>query len=293
MILVKAWLLAFRPKTLTAALVPIMVGTALVYAYDFPIFWSYSIYALLSALFIQIGTNLVNDASDFKKGADNEKRIGPKRIMQSGLFTHQRVMQVAGLMFVLALVCGVPLVLRGQWVILIIGVFSILCGYAYTSGPFPLAYKGLGDLFVIIFFGVIAVSGMFYIHVLHWPFMPMLAGLQIGLLATALIAINNLRDYHGDKEVGKKTLAVRLGISAARFEIALCIYLPFFLNLFWLVFNWWQAVFLPFLIFPFSHKLVKNVFTNPPSPVYNRYLGQAALIHLLFGLLFITGLVLK
>ena len=158
------WLLAFRPKTLTAAIVPVIVASALVIAEAHTLQLYLSVCALLSAMFIQIGTNFVNDAIDFKKGADDEKRIGPTRMTQSGQLTHRQVLCGGFACFLIAALFGIPLVMTGGWVIVGIGLISILCGYIYTGGPFPLAYVGLGDLFVVVFFGLVAVTGTFYLH---------------------------------------------------------------------------------------------------------------------------------
>lgn len=287
----KSVLLAFRPKTLTAALVPCVAATALAQGYGgarLDIF----IFALLAAFFIQIGTNLVNDAVDFRKGADTEKRIGPQRITQAGILTHSQVLQLGTLFFGLAIVCGIPLVLQGGWIIVVIGLVSVLMGYAYTAGPFPLAYLGLGDLFVILFFGLVAVMGLFYLHTDMWTPDAVILGLQIGFHATVLIAINNLRDMDGDRLVHKKTLAVRFGLRFARFEIAFLVLAPFLLSFYWL-WTFPMAAYLPAVTLPLAFKVIKNIFKNKPSAVYNKFLGQSAGLHLLFGLLTALGIYLS
>jgi 1,4-dihydroxy-2-naphthoate octaprenyltransferase len=287
----KSVVLAFRPKTLTAALVPCVAATALAHGYGsahLDIF----IYALLAAFFIQIGTNLVNDAVDFKKGADTETRIGPQRITQAGILTHKQVMMLGTAFFGLAILCGIPLVLQGGWIIVVVGLVSVLTGYAYTAGPFPLAYLGLGDLFVVIFFGLVAVIGMFYLQTEMWSPDAIILGLQIGLHATVLIAINNLRDVEGDRLVHKKTLPVRFGVKFARFEIAFLALAPFLLCFYWL-WTFPMAAYLPAVTLPLAFKIIKNVFKTKPSAVYNKFLGQSAGLHLLFGLLTAVGLALS
>jgi len=286
---IKSILLAFRPKTLTAALVPCFAATALTKALQLPVDTAVLVYALVAACFIQIGTNLVNDAVDFKKGADTEKRIGPQRITQAGILTAGQVMALGTLCFAVAVLCGVPLVLKGGWVIVAIGIASVAMGYSYTAGPFPLAYLGLGDLFVILFFGLIAVLGMVFLHGGTWPQEAWILGLQIGFHATVLIAINNLRDVHGDKLVNKKTLAVRMGVPFARYEIAFFAFAPFVLNLYWLLHGFTWAALLPLLALPLAIKIAKNVFSTEPSPAYNKFLGQSAGLHLVFGLLLALG----
>lgn len=287
----KSLILAFRPKTLTAAVVPCLAGTAL--AADLQkANWIYLFWALVSAVFIQIGTNLVNDAIDFKKGADTEKRIGPQRITQSGVFSFKQVIFFATLSFLVAMLCGIPLVLQGGVTILVIGLVSILLGYGYTAGPYPLAYKGLGDLFVILFFGVIAVMGMSYIHTMMWSLDSFVLGLQIGMLAAVLIAINNLRDHEGDRLVAKKTMAVRLGVKWAKREILFLIWAPFILGFYW-IFNSQMKVFL--MVIPLSFlagKLSVEIIKNAPSPYYNQLLAKSAALHFLFGLLVSVGFVL-
>jgi 1,4-dihydroxy-2-naphthoate octaprenyltransferase len=289
----KAWLLAFRPKTLTAALVPIMAGTAWVFSRSAgePLTWWVPALALFASVFIQIGTNLVNDAVDFKKGADTDERIGPVRVTQQKIFTLRQVLWMGSAFFLLAALCGLPLVLKGGTTILLIGLASILLGYGYTAGPFPLAYLGLGDPFVILFFGLIAVGGLVYLMTGVWFRDAWVLGLQTGLHATVLIAINNLRDMNGDAKVGKKTLPVRFGLSFGRYEIAVLAIAPFLLNLYWLRQGWWPVV-LPLLSLPLALKIVKLIFETEPSPAYNRFLAKGAGLHLAFGALLSLGFIL-
>lgn len=286
---IKSILLAFRPKTLTAALVPCVAGTALVKATGLPWDGWVLFYALMASFLIQIGTNLVNDAVDFKKGADTEKRIGPQRITQAGILTAGQVMALGTVCFALAILCGIPLVIKGGWVIVAIGIASVLMGYSYTAGPFPLAYLGLGDLFVILFFGLLAVMGIVFLNTGEWMIEAFILGLQIGLHATVLIAINNLRDRTGDVLVGKKTLAVRFGVKFSRAEIAALCFLPFLINLYWWFEGYKIAAMVSMLALPLAIKVTKNVYNTEPSPAYNQFLGQAAGLHLVFGLLIAVG----
>lgn len=285
------WLLATRPKTLTAAFVPVLVGTALAFSERGSVSWGISVIALLSAVFIQIGTNLANDAIDFRKGADTEKRVGPVRVTQSGLLSYRQVMGGAIACLAVALLLGIPLVFQGGWPLVVVGLVSLFFAYGYTGGPFPLAYLGLGDLFVLLFFGLVAVGGVYFLQTGTLTVSAGVAGAQVGLLATVLIAINNLRDRDGDAEAGKRTLAVRLGVDGCRFEIALLLMLPFVLNLFWgaerkpLV----AALCLPALIPAFS--LLREVNRTEPGPAYNAFLARAAKVHLIFGVLFSAALI--
>lgn len=278
-------LLAMRPKTLTAAVVPVFVGTMIAVGQEIAIAWSIVCFALLSALCIQIGTNFINDALDFKKGADTDTRLGPMRVTQSGLLSMQQVIIVGLGFFFLALLFGIPLIQRGGNPIAILLVISVLCGYLYTGGPKPLAYNGFGDLFVFLFFGLISTSAMYYLQAGNLDSKPILAGAQVGLLATVLIAVNNLRDISGDAKVNKKTLAVRFGKRFARWEITLLILIPFFLSVFWWSFNDNLAALLPWFSFPLGYKLIGCIWKTEPSPIYNHFLVQAAALHLIFGLL--------
>lgn len=290
---IKAWIMAARPKTLTAALVPILTTSALVHAMGKPVLAWVSWLALLSSFCIQIATNLVNDAADFAKGADTHERIGPTRVTQMGYFTAKQVMQMAALVFGFAVLFGFPLVLEGGWPILVIGVLSILFGYGYTSGPFPLAYLGLGDLFVILFFGFVAVCGLFFIHTKEIAPEAFVLSLQVGFHATVLIAINNLRDIDQDRKVNKRTLAVKLGKNGARCEIAFLIFAPFLLSLFWVLNGYTWAFVLSLLPLPLAVNLAKNIFTTEPGRIYNKFLGMGAGLHLLFALCLSLGLFLK
>lgn len=287
--LVRSIIMAGRPKTLTAALVPVLVATAYAYSQTKMVQWSVSILSLLASFFIQIATNLVNDAKDFKKGADTEKRIGPQRVTQTGLMSYQQVMMWAYLFFAMALLAGIPLVIQGGLPILIVGVLSLVFGYAYTGGPFPLAYKGLGDLFVIVFFGLVAVQGVVWLQIQEISSSSLMLGLQIGMLATVLIAINNLRDHETDVLVNKKTLPVRFGVLFGRLEIATMILAPLALQYFWWTQDRPWVAGLGLATLPLAALIIKKIFTTKPSPEYNKFLGMSALLHLAFGILMTIG----
>lgn len=289
----KALILTARPKTLAAAVVPIMVATALAKADGGQITLWVSLCALLSAILIQVGTNFVNDALDFMKGADKETRLGDSRASQSGWFNAKTVLGMGFGCFALAMAFGVPLVWTGGLPILVIGLLSLLMGYAYTGGPIPLAYVGLGDLFVILFFGLVAVGGVYFLQTHTYTWTALVSGLQIGLLATVLIAINNLRDLDQDREVNKKTLAVRLGPKLGRYEVLALTLVAFGLNLYWLNKGEWLAFLLPMLALPVAMKVVMNLLRSEASREYNRLLARAALVHMLFGVLLSMGLLLQ
>lgn len=284
-----SWILAARPKTLSAAVVPVIATIGLLRSLNLPVQWWIIAFALLSSFCIQIGTNFVNDAMDFKKGADNEKRLGPVRVTQQQIFTFRQVMIMATGFFVLAMAFGIPLVLHGGGPIVVIGLLSVLMGYAYTSGPMPLAYFGLGDLFVIIFFGLVAVGGLFFLQTGTYTLDAFVLGLQIGFLSTILIAINNLRDIHTDKEVNKKTLAVRLGVTGAKIWIVFLIVAPFLLGYYWLNQQKYWLYILPTMSLPLGLSVVKKIISTKPSAEYNRFLAKSAAYGMIFSLGFLIG----
>lgn len=290
---VKVWLLASRPKTLTSALVPVLVGTGLAYATHGYVRMSLSVLAFLSALFIQVGTNLVNDAMDFKKGADTAERLGPKRVTQTGMMNAKWVLLGGLTCFLISVLFAIPLVLAGGWPMVWIGLFSILCGYIYTGGPYPLAYIGMGDLFVLIFFGWVATGGVYYLNTGVVNIAPVVAGLQVGLLATVLIAVNNLRDHVTDSKANKWTLAARYGPRFARAEIAALVSIPFLSGAFWYVQGFRWAGLLPLLVFPLGVRLVRKIYATKPGVVYNQFLAQAAALHLVFGVLLSLGFLIR
>lgn len=289
----KAWVLAARPKTLTASVLPIVATTGMVYGLNHEIQWWIVVCALLSSFCIQIGTNFVNDAMDFKKGADKEGRLGPMRVTQQGHFNFKQVMLMATAFFVLAMVFGVPLVVHGGWPIVVIGLVSVLMGYAYTSGPLPLAYHGLGDLFVIIFFGLVAVCGFYYLLTLEFNMNAVILGLQVGFLNTIMIAINNLRDIDGDREVNKKTLAVRLGKTGGRIWIGFLCIAPYLMGYYWLNQQLWYVYGAPLLTFPLAISIAKKIFRNEPGVIYNKFLAQSAAYGLMFSILIAIGFQIK
>jgi 1,4-dihydroxy-2-naphthoate octaprenyltransferase len=292
---ISRWLLAARPKTLTASLSPVFLGTGLAASFSpHPVPFSLAGLALASALCIQVGTNLVNDAADFEKGADTAERIGPVRVTQSGLLHGRHVMLGAAAFFVVATLLGIPLIIAGGIPVLVIGVLSIVAGYAYTAGPFPLAYLGLGEVFVLLFFGVAAIKGMAYVltgqGLSPWA---EVAALQVGLQSSALLAVNNCRDIEGDLRAGKRTLAARFGVRFARIEIAALVAAPYLLGVVWVVGGRPWAGFLPLATLPLAVRLVRGVWSEPPSRRFNRFLAETALLQLLFCTVAAVGLVLR
>jgi 1,4-dihydroxy-2-naphthoate octaprenyltransferase len=289
----QAWLLATRPKTLTASIIPVIAGTALASAVILDINWKIAFCALVSAILIQIGTNFINDALDFKKGADTHTRKGPMRASQSGLLPMKHVYYAGLGSLALAFLFGIPLMVKGGPPIAILLLVSLACAYLYTGGPFPLAYHGLGDLFVLLFFGIASVAAVYFLQTQVVDGRALLAGAQIGMLATVLIAINNLRDHEEDAKVNKCTLAVRFGITFSRYEIAFLAFMPFLLNMIWFKYGFVVAGALPWLTAPLAIRVVSYIWQMEPGPIYNRYLAQAALLHLLFGIALTLGFMLS
>lgn len=285
------WLLAFRFKTLIAAFVPVLVGTSLSHSMGGLSDYHWSLYALLGAFCIQIATNLLNDAIDFRKGADSEERVGPQRVTQSGLLTEKKVWAMGLLFLFLALMFGVPLVLRGGWPFVLLGVCSLFLAYGYTGGPFPLAYLGLGDLFVVLFFGLFAVGGTYYLQTLDFTLPALMAGLQVGFLSTVLIAVNNLRDSETDVKVNKKTLAVRFGDRFVKGEIALLVATSYLINLYYVVALKKVHILISFASLPLGVFIVGLVYFVQDKKHLNKVLGLAALHQLVFALLFSVGLI--
>lgn len=214
------WILAIRPKTLPAAAAPVLVGVAL--AVNLGGFQALpALAALAGALLIQIATNLANDYFDFMKGADTEERVGPVRVTQAGLISPGAVRAAMLLTLLAALLVGVYLVRVAGAPILVVGLVSLICAVAYTGGPFPLAYHGLGDVFVFVFFGLVAVSGTVYVQMLEWLPQAVWAGAGVGAVSTSLLVVNNLRDIETDRRAGKRTLAVRLGVTGTQMQYTL------------------------------------------------------------------------
>ncbi len=285
------WILAARPRTLGAAVIPVLAGTALAFsaqAFD-PLLTAL---ILTCAILIQIATNYFNDAIDHAKGADTAERLGPTRATSSGLLSARAMMTGGGVCLALAAALAIPLILRGGWPILTLGLLSLLLAYAYTGGPFPLAYLGLGEIFVVLFFGVFAVAGTFYLNALHLSPAAALAGLQIGLHSSVLLAVNNLRDLETDRAASKRTLAARFGLTFARRENAALIMTPFMIGTLWLPLGFFWAFLLPLMTLPLAWWLTRACLATAPDRSVNQLLAQAAALHAAFGLLLALGFLL-
>lgn len=285
----RAWLLAARPKTLPAALSPVLVGTALA-VHDGVFSLLPALAAALGALLLQIGSNFANDYFDFFKGADTPDRLGPTRVTASGLITPAQLRGGMVVVFGLAALVGIYLIAVAGWPILAVGVASILAAILYTGGPLPFGYYGLGDLFVFIFFGLVAVCGTYYVQALdlNWPVV--VAAVPTGVLVTAILVVNNLRDIETDRRAGKITLAVRLGPRGTRFEYLLLLLMAYVLPLMlWLVYGYTWTVLLPWITAPLSVRLLRTIWKENGA-VLNAALAGTARLALLFSLMLAIGL---
>jgi len=284
--------LAARPATLSAAVVPVAVGTAIAHAlHGFAL--GPALAALFGAIWIQIGTNFANDVYDFKKGADTGERVGPMRAAQAGLLTPIQLFSGMFVAFLLAGLFGLYLMIHAGWPIAVIGVASVLSGIAYTGGPYPLGYNGLGDLFVMVFFGFVAVCGTAFVQLGHVPSLAVWASIPVGALATAILVVNNIRDADTDVHCGKRTLAVRYGRTTARLEYVLLISSAFVIpTALVLQSRLGNFALLPWLSVPLAIGLVRNVCTTTDSEILNGCLKRSAGLLLIHGTLFTLGIIL-
>ncbi len=280
----QAWVLAARPKTLPAAVVPVLVGAAV--AASAGVFAPLpALAAMLGAILIQIGTNFANDYYDFKSGADDEGRLGPIRVTQAGLIDEKAVRNAMIGTFALAALVGAYLVAVGGWPILVLGVLSIASGVAYTGGPYPLGYHGLGDVFVFLFFGLAAVCGTYWVQAVAWSWIAFTAALPIGLLSVAILVVNNVRDIEGDRRVGKNTLAVRLGERGGRLQWYVCVTAAFAVPIVQVLAGASPWLLLSLGAVPLA-VVVGRKFAASTGAALNPVLGATAKILMLFGLLY-------
>ena len=285
----KAWILASRPRTLPAAWTPVVVATALAWR-DTVVDWLPALAALVGATFIQIGTNFANDYYDFIKGADTAERVGPTRVTQSGLIAPSAVLRATAIAFALAFLVGIYLVAVGGWPIVWLGLASLLCGWAYTGGPYPLGYNGLGDVFVMLFFGFGAMCGTYWVQAQTLTPDVLALSVPVGALATAIIVVNNLRDAGTDVQAGKRTLAVRFGKPFVRAEYLVLLALAFGVPLGMALLQGTWLLALPLLCMPLAIGPVRSVLRDE-GPVLNATLGATARLLLVHGVLLSLGLV--
>ena len=287
--MVRIWVMAARVRTLPAAVAPVLVGTSL--ALGAGRFRALAfVAALLGAVFIQVGTNLSNDYSDARRGADAEDRLGPVRVTAGGLVPPKQVLMATYVTFGLAVACGAYLVAVAGWELLAVGAASILAGVLYTGGPRPYGYEGLGELFVFLFFGVVAVVGSYFVQVQELPWQAFGCSVPVGLLASAILVVNNVRDIDTDRRAGKRTLAVRLGRERTRdlyTAMLACAFAsaPVLWALGmspWLLLSW--------AVIPLAIDLGRTVRTRVDGPSLNGALAKTGALQLLFCLLLAAGI---
>jgi 1,4-dihydroxy-2-naphthoate octaprenyltransferase len=288
----RIWLMAARPRTLPAAVAPVLVGTALA-ATEGTFHPLRFVAAMLGALLIQVGTNLSNDYSDARRGADTEDRLGPVRVTAGGLVPPRQVLVATYVAFGLAVLVGVYLVVTAGWQLLLVGAASILAGVLYTGGPRPYGYEGLGDLFVFLFFGIVAVSGSYFAQTSHMEWQALVLSVPVGMLAAALLMVNNTRDLETDRRAGKRTIAVRLGRARARGIYAAEVYLAFFVaQIPWIAgaedLSPWLL--LVFLALPLAAPIVRTVRARTDGPSLNGALAKTGLLQLVFCVLLSAGI---
>lgn len=285
------WLLASRPATLTAALVPVMVGTSVAFA-EGGLRIDTALLALVGAMLIQIGTNFANDVFDAEKGADTEKRMGPKRAVAAGLITPQAMRNAMIATFALATLSGLALVWTSGWVIVLIGVFSIASGIAYTGGPYPLGYNGLGDVFVMIFFGFVAVVGTTFVQTGNAPMLAWVASVPVGAIATAVLVVNNVRDRETDVVAKKNTLIVRYGKAFGVWEYRALLAAAFVTALALALLTARPSLLACFALSPWALSLEKQLRTLEGPPL-NSTLASTAKLLLAYGVFFSASLVFE
>ncbi len=287
----KVWLLASRPKTLLAALAPVFVGSAVAISTNkFNI--TAALIALICSVLIQVGTNFVNDLYDYLKGTDDENRVGPQRALAAGWISPKEMKRAIYITFGITFILGLYLVYLAGWIILLVGIISIVSGYAYTAGPYPLAYNGLGDIFVFLFFGIVATLGTYYVQALEFSQFALLASIPVGLLITNILVVNNYRDADEDKKKNKNTLVVKFGKSFSLFQYFVSILVSFLIPLYF--YFLWDAspfILLPLLTLPLAIKLQIDM-TRLIGIDLNNTLEQSAKLSIFYSILFSVGIIL-
>lgn len=287
----KSWVLASRPKTLTAAVSPVLIGTSVAY-YDNKINLIAALIALICSLLIQIGTNFVNDLYDHLKGSDSEDRVGPERALATGLISSNEMKYAIYLTFGVTFLLGLYLVYLAGWPILLVGVFSIASGYAYTAGPYPLAYNGLGDIFVFVFFGVVAVVGTYYVQALQLTELIFISSIPAGTLITNILVINNYRDIDEDSKNDKNTLAVKFGKQFSQVQYLLQLLIAYVVPVvIYFIYEISWVVLLPLVTLPLGIYLFKML-TNLKGEALNKTLELTAKLSVIFSILFSLGFLL-
>jgi len=291
----RIWLNAARPRTLPAAIAPVLVGTAAAVAAQGGSLprWGGFAAALVASLLIQIGTNLANDFSDARRGADTADRLGPVRVTSAGLVTPRRVLTATWIAFGLAGLLGIYLAFLAGWIILVVGAVSIAAGVLYTGGPRPYGYAGLGEIFVFIFFGLVSVNGSYYVQLETLAWLPFGLSVAVGLLSTAILVVNNVRDLDSDRRAGKNTLAVRAGRERTRALFKLLVGAAFGVLAITVVMTGgpWPAL-LGLLAAPLAVRPVRAVATRTDGPTLNQALADTGVLLGVFSLLVTIGLLI-
>jgi len=290
---IRIWLMAARVRTLPAAIAPVLVGTALA-GFQHVFHPLRFIAALIGAIFIQVGTNLSNDYSDARRGADAEDRLGPVRVTAGGLVPPRRVLVATYVSFGIAVLAGIYLIAVAGWLLLIVGAASILAGVLYTGGPRPYGYEGLGEVFVFLFFGIVAVAGSYFVQVKHFSWEAFALAVPVGLLAASILVVNNVRDIDTDRRADKRTLAVRLGRERTRGLFAAMVYVAYLLTpVTWLFGPLKPWVLLPWITLPIAAPIVRTVRNRVDGPSLNRALAQTGVLQLSFCTLLAAGILLS
>ncbi|HEX5195521.1 MAG TPA: 1,4-dihydroxy-2-naphthoate polyprenyltransferase [Solirubrobacteraceae bacterium] len=290
---VRIWLMAARLRTLPAAIAPVLVGTALA-GFEDSFHALRFVAALLGAIFIQVGTNLSNDYSDARRGADADDRLGPVRVTAGGLVPPSQVLVATYVSFGAAVLAGIYLIVVAGWLLLAIGAASILAGVLYTGGPRPYGYAGLGEVFVFLFFGVVAVAGSYYVQVRHLQWEAFALSVPVGLLAAAILIVNNVRDIDSDRRAGKRTLAVKLGRERTRTMFTATVLVAYPLALVtWVAGPLRAWVALCWLSVPLAIALIRIVRTRTDGPSLNGALARSGMLQLCFCVLLSAGLLLS
>jgi len=289
---IKAIFIAIRVKTLIASIAPVVLSSVLSFKYDMfdlAIF----LFILFSSIFIQIGTNFANDVYDYLKGADNEDRLGPTRAVQAQLISVSKMKILTLISFLLAIMCGFPLVIKGGHPILAIGLVGIICGYLYTAGPYPLGYNGWGDLFVFFFFGPIAVCGTYYLYNDSISFPSVILGIILGSLSTSLLCVNNIRDVSTDLKAGKRTLAVRLSPQFVKGLFSMLLLLSYLLNIYLVYLLSIPTIsFIIFLLFILPCiAMIVNVYTLNREEL-NSLLSKVSLYIMIYSVTFLISIII-
>ena len=286
---VLAWWLALRPWSFTISLAPVLTGTSLAVLDGYPAHLGLFVAALLACVFIHAGTNLQNDVGDFRRGADLAGRVGPPRATTEGWLSARQVQGAAVACFALAFIPGVYLAAQGGWPIVAIGVASVAAGAAYTAGPRPIAYSGWGECFVLVFFGLVAVCGMYYLQSGTTGFTALVAGAAVGLHSSAVLVVNNLRDIDSDRRIGKNTLAVRCGRAFSVWEFAFLMHAPFALAAAMAAYEGRALLVAPLLVLPWALRLAGSIRRQPAGAWLNGALAQTAKLGLAFAVLLSLG----